>query len=168
MKRTYVAGAVVVALGLSAAALAGAKSRHVQVSQAVGADEPGRPIANLIRNGVRRLVALKDDLELTDEQRNEIRETVKAHRDELVPAIKDVMAKRKALRAAVLAESPDESAIRAAAAALGESIGDAAVLASEVATEVKPILTDEQKQMLQDFQADRQLALETFLDTAPD
>lgn len=168
MKRTYVLVAVVGALGVTAVALAGVKSKHAQIAQSIGADEPGRPIANLIRSGVRRLVTLKSDLNLTDEQRTEIRETVKAHREALVPAIEEVMAKRNILRAAVLADNADESAIRAAATDLGASIGDAAVLASKVAAEVKPILTDEQKQILQDFRADRQLALETFLETEPE
>lgn len=164
MKRGFIVIAVVGALGVTAAVMAASKVKAGAVAQAVQASEPDRPIANLIRSGVRRLITLNQDLNITDQQRSKIRNVVKGHREEIKPVAKDVMAKRQALREAVLADSPSEETIRAAADALGESIGDAAVLASKVAAEVKPILTEEQTQLLREFRADRQLTIESFID----
>lgn len=127
-------------------------------------DEPNRPIANFVRQSVRKLVALRTELGVTEEQRAEIKAVVQAHREELVPAIKAAITRRQALREAVLADSPDEQSIRTAADELGKAVGDAAVIASRIAGEVKPILTQEQKTMLQQFHDDRQNALSALLD----
>ncbi|MBI4579273.1 MAG: Spy/CpxP family protein refolding chaperone [Planctomycetes bacterium] len=153
--RTAVMIAVGAGLGVTVAAWAATKTPANGTSEEAKpgllANEPNRPIANLIRNGVRRLVALRAELNLTEDQRGQIKEIVRGHKDEIVPAVKDLAAKRRALRDTVLAEEPTEEAIRAAATELGKSIGDAAVLASKVAGEVKPVLTDEQKETIRQF-----------------
>lgn len=155
-------------LGISGLAMAAGRTRLLGggavLARMMQADEPNRPIENLIRDGLKRLIALRDELNVTDEQRAHIRQVVQSRREELVPAVKNVMSKRQALQQAVLAESPDEEAIRAAADELGKSIGEAALVVSKVAAEVKPILTEEQKQALRDFQAGRQNAIEKLLE----
>jgi Spy/CpxP family protein refolding chaperone len=122
------------------------------------------PIAGLIRGGLQRLLSLRTELNLTDDQKTRIREIVKAHKEEIVPVAKDVLARRQALREAVLADSPGEEAIRSAADELGKAIGDAAVLASKIAAEVEPVLTDAQKETIARFHDDRVAAVESFLD----
>jgi len=59
------------------------------------------------------------------------------------------------LRKAVLAKDADEAAIRKAAADLGNSIGDAAVLFSKAAGEARPVLTPEQIERLEKFLSER-------------
>ncbi len=157
----------IVGLSLTALVLGATHAADAADEPAAGAAQPQqRPLAGFIRNAVRQLVTLRSQLAVTDEQRTAIREIVVSHRAEIVPVVKDISAKRQVLRAAVLADKPDEQAIRAAADAMAKSIGDAAVLASQVAAQVKPLLTEEQKQRIHQFQEERRGALETFLDEA--
>jgi len=125
---------------------------------------PGRPLAGFIRQRIARLLTLKDDLALSDQQRQDIRETVLSHRDELVPLVRTLADRRDALRQAVLAEHPDEAAIRSAAEALGQAVGDLAVEISGVVAEVRPLLTAEQLETLREFRLERRAALDELLD----
>ena len=82
----------------------------------------------------------------------------------MAPLVQAVVSKRRALRDAVLADQPDEEAIRSAAKTLGNQIADAAVLASKVVAEVKEVLTPEQIEIIRQYQADRQTAVDKLLD----
>ena len=123
-------------------------------------------IGRFFTGQIGRLMVLRSELNVTDEQRDQIRDIVKGHRTEIVPVAQKVVEKRRALRTAVLAANPDEKAIRAAADDLGKAIGDAAVLASKVAGEVKPVLTQEQRDRIGQFRAEREGATDTFLQKA--
>jgi Spy/CpxP family protein refolding chaperone len=123
-----------------------------------------RPLAQMIHEHFAKLLDLKDGLKLTDEQRDAIHKILRDHRDELRPQIAAVMGQHRVLHDAVLADEPDEKTIRDAASGLGQKIGDAAVVASQVAKEVKTVLTPEQLQALRDFGADRQDAVDAFLE----
>ncbi len=84
------------------------------------------------------------ELDLTDAQRQQVRTIMESHRD-AQRAIGDRMqAARKALRAAIEAETADEAAIRAAAADIGTIEADAAVLQAKIRGEVFALLTPEQ------------------------
>jgi Spy/CpxP family protein refolding chaperone len=162
--------ALVGVVGISAVALwAGTASAQSAVGSA-GGSAPGRPadrpIVQFIRHRFGRLMALKADLAITEGQREEIRGIVRGYRSQIAPAVEGVVGKRRALGEAVLAEDPDEQAIRSAARALGNQIADAAVLASKVAAEVKGVLTQEQIELIRQYQTDREAAVDKFLDKA--
>ncbi len=125
---------------------------------------PGRPFAGFIRQRIARLLSLREDLALSDQQRQDIRETVLAHREDLVPLIRTLADRRDALREAVLAENADEEAIRSAAESLGQAVGDLAVEISGVVAEVQPLLTAEQLETLREFRMERRAALDELLD----
>jgi hypothetical protein len=122
-----------------------------------------RPLARLIHERLAQFFALKADLGLTDEQKNSVHQILRNHREELLPLVKAVVAKHKALRNAVLADEPSQETIRAASEQLGTAIGDVAVVASGVVGEIKGVLTPEQLQKLRDFHAQRDLNVEEFL-----
>lgn len=128
--------------------------------------QEGGPLRQLIGGQIGRLIQLKSDLAVTDEQRTQIKTVVQSHKKEIATVASDVVKQRRVLRDAVLAEKPDETAIRAAANNLGQSIGDAAVLASKVAGEVRPILTPEQIEKIKKFQEDSASAVDSFLQGA--
>ncbi len=109
------------------------------------------PVANFIRAQVGRFITLRAELDLTDAQRAQLADIVKSHKSEIVAAVKPVIAKRRALNDAVLAETTDEKAIRAAADDLGHSVGDFAVLAAKIKQEAAAVLTPDQKEKLADF-----------------
>lgn len=90
-------------------------------------------------------------LDLTDDQKIQIKAVLKTHAAEIEAQMKASSSARRALHQAVLAQSIDENAIRAAAASLGSAEGDGAVLFAKIRTEVEPILTDAQRSRMQQF-----------------
>ena len=68
--------------------------------------------------------------------------------------------KKRELRDVVLAESPDEEAIRQVASELGASLGEAAVMASGFVAEARTILTPEQVDTLMSFKASKDEAVD--------
>ena len=84
------------------------------------------------------------ELNLTDAQREQVRTIMESHRDQQKAIGDRMQAARKALRAAIEAETADEGAIRAAAADIGAIEADAAVLQAKIRGEVFGLLTPEQ------------------------
>lgn len=87
-------------------------------------------------------------LELTPEQRQQIRQIFENYKPQIEQTIKALHEKRVALREAVRAEPVNEGSIRAAATALGTVIGDASVLRAHIRFEIRQVLTAEQKAKL--------------------
>ena len=130
------------------------------------AQRPGQqrgPLARMIHQHFAKHFQLKEELGLTDEQKDSLHKILRDHRDELQPVVKGVVDQHRTLREAVLADEPDEEAIRAAANQLETAIGNAAVAASEVVAELKGVLTAEQLQKLRDFHADQEMAVDEFM-----
>jgi protein CpxP len=94
---------------------------------------------------------IADRLDLSDTQRDQVKDVLKSHRNEILASIQAVRASRQALRKTIDADSVDEGAIRARAADLGKAEADAAVLRAQLRAELLPILNDEQKQKLAAF-----------------
>ncbi|MCX5659168.1 MAG: Spy/CpxP family protein refolding chaperone [Planctomycetota bacterium] len=126
----------------------------------------GRPLHRFIVGQVGRLMVLKSDMNVTDEQRAKIRAIVESHKGQIAPAAKDLATRGRALREAVIADKTDERAIRAAAGEMGRSIGEAAVLAAAIRAEVRPLLTDEQRKALDAFRAESDKAMDRMIDEA--
>jgi Spy/CpxP family protein refolding chaperone len=124
------------------------------------------PVGRLIVGHIGRLLVLRSELNLTDQQKAKIQQTVVAKKPEIATVAKSVWEKRTALVDAVLADQPDEQAIRKAADELGKAIGEAAVLASKVAGEVKPALSSEQRGLIQKCRRDCRAATAKFFDKA--
>ena len=117
----------------------------------------------LIRGQIERAIVLKEELKLTDEQRGELRAILVAHKAEFGPLAAEAVARKRALRDAVMAEQPDEATIRAEAAALGEVMGDIAVATAQVAGEARQVLTPEQVTLIQESMAQRAAAVDAWL-----
>jgi len=90
-------------------------------------------------------------LDLTDDQKSQIKAILKTHASEIETQMKASAAARRAVHEAVLAQPVDEAAIRAAAQRLGEVHADGAVLFAKIRTEVQPLLTEEQRAKIQKF-----------------
>lgn len=122
------------------------------------------PLGKFITGRIGRVMVLRSELDMTADQRKEIRTIVKSHRAEFLEVARPITEKRRALRDAVLAEVPDEAAIRAASEDLAAVIGDAAVLGATVSSEVREVLTDEQIEKIGQMILDNTLAADEFLD----
>jgi Spy/CpxP family protein refolding chaperone len=137
----------------------------------LGDDVPEvRSLRMLVSGQFGRLLALRSELDVSAEQRAEIRGVVKSHKQELAAALKPVAEKRRALRDATLAEHPEEAKIRAAADELGKAIGDAAVVGSKIKSEVHNVLTPEQRERVGQFRQQSDSVVDKFLAeaTAPE
>jgi Spy/CpxP family protein refolding chaperone len=121
------------------------------------------PLGDFIIGRIGNLMVLKSKMDVSDEQREKLVTIVKGHRQDIAAAAKPIVDKRRVLRDAVLAETPDEKAICAAAADLGKAIGDAAVLAAKIKGEAAAVLTPEQRKTLADFRAESDAAVDAFL-----
>jgi Spy/CpxP family protein refolding chaperone len=151
-----VAAAVAVVVGATPVAYAG--------GQAVGAGLAGRPVARFVVEQIGRLLALRSEVDLTADQRLQLRSLFEQHREKIVGAARTVVAKRRALQDAVRAEKPDEKAIRSAADDLGQAIGDAAVLASTLRKDAHAVLTEKQAAAIEQFRAATRAAVDALLD----
>jgi Spy/CpxP family protein refolding chaperone len=130
---------------------------------------PGRGlIARMIQAQFGRVTTLRAELNLSDEQRQAICQTLESHRADIAGAIKPVVAAKRKLRDAVLAEKPDDAAIRTAADAVGKSVGDAAVTFAKIKVELmdKAQLTPQQIEKIAEFKADTDASVDEFIEEA--
>ena len=162
MKRVLMASVVALALvtGMAAAYGAGAPG--------LGGMRPlaSTPIGKMVTGCIGRLMALRSELNVTDEQRAQIREVLVSHRPAIAATVKSVRDKRVALRNAVLSGKADEAEIRAAGDELGKAIADAAVKATKLRDEIAPILTEEQQGQIAEFLEENDAAVDKFLTEA--
>jgi Spy/CpxP family protein refolding chaperone len=123
---------------------------------AYAGDEAGYcapPIARLIAGNIGRFLVLRSELNVTPDQKRRIADIVRKRSNEIKPVAQKILEKKTALREAVLADQPDERAIRSASDGLAKAIGDAAVVASLVVGEAKKVLTPEQIERIRTFRA---------------
>lgn len=146
--------------------LAAGAATTASAAPPAGRYDEARPLRTFLSGQFGRLLTLRSDLGLSDEQRDEIRQIVKSHKQEIVTVMKPVAEKRRALRAATLADHPDEHAIRAAANDLGTALGDAAVVGAKIKAEVHEVLTPDQRQKVESFRQQADDAVDRFLDEA--
>jgi Spy/CpxP family protein refolding chaperone len=152
---------------LAALLAGGAGVTGIATGGPLGDDVPeARPLRMLFSGQVGRLLTLRSELDLSAEQRGEIRDVFKNHKQELATAMKPVAAKRRALRDATLAEQTNEATIRQAADELGKAIGDAAVVGAEIRSEIHQVLTPEQRARVSQFREQSDSAVDHFLDDA--
>jgi Spy/CpxP family protein refolding chaperone len=93
-------------------------------------------------------------LDLTREQKTQIREIQEKGRKDAEAARDAVEDARDALHEAVISGAA-EAKIRAAATALGEAIGNEAALHAKTVAAVKAVLTDEQRKEFDEMRAER-------------
>lgn len=154
MRRTIAATMVASLVACSLGAAAAPRAGHGE----------GGLLRNFFRDRAGSFVKLSQDVDLSQEQRNKIRDVLVEHRSEIAGVAQPIMEKRRVLRDAVLADKPSDDAIRSAANDLGKAIGDAAVLAAKVKPEVAKVLTSEQQARVKDFHKQNDKAVEELLE----
>ncbi len=92
-------------------------------------------------------------LDLSDEQREQVRAVVAESREAARTGFQELVAAREALAEAVAAATVDEDRIRTLAADLGRIEGDVAVRRAHVRAAVWRILTPEQQQRAEEIRA---------------
>ena len=95
-------------------------------------------------------------LELSDEQRDQVRTVIEENREAVGAQLPEMRAVREALAEAVSSAEVDEERIRSLAAEVGRLAGDAAVRRAQVYAAVWRILTPEQQARAEEIEADRE------------
>jgi periplasmic protein CpxP/Spy len=111
-------------------------------------------------------MAMLRQLDLSEEQRTQVRQIMDGHRDELRAVGERVRAAHQAQNDAVTAAQFDEQAVRSKAAELAAVEADAAVLQAKLHSEVFAVLTPEQQAKAAELKAQRQARMQQFRERA--
>ena len=99
------------------------------------------------------MLGIPPGIDLTEEQRTQVRGIMESHRDQMQQVGEKVRTAREGLQALIEADTLDEAAVRAKAAEVGAAEADAAIMQAKIRAEVYQILTPEQLQKVKDFRA---------------
>jgi len=91
-------------------------------------------------------------LNLTDDQKSQIKSVLSVDKDMLKSLFGQLHDARKNLRAAIRANGTNESAVRAASAKVASVEADLAVERMKLYGKIAPLLTDEQRRKIADFE----------------
>ena len=100
----------------------------------------------------RMLQRIGEKLNLTGDQKAQIKSIFRSERDTLAPLLAALHEARENLRAAIRASDANETSVRAASAKVAAAEADLAVERMKLYGKIAPILTDEQKQQLAEMQ----------------
>ena len=106
--------------------------------------------------GLARLGLAIRALDLTDEQRTQVRTILEQHRDETRAVAEKARAAREQMRAIEGAATLNQEALQVAAASLAETQVAGAVLRAKIRSEVLAVLTPEQRQKAEQMRAQAQ------------
>lgn len=109
------------------------------------AEQPDHPMARALMH------RLAEKLQLSEDQKDQIKAILKSDKDTLKPMIQNLAAARKELRTTIQADNTTEAAVRAASAKVAAVEADLAVERMKLYAKIAPILTDAQKQELANF-----------------
>ena len=143
-------------VGLGAAAAQPTQGIEMSLAGGLGFGGPfgqhhDGPFARMMTGRIGRMLVLKSELGVTEDQRTKLKTIAMSHRGELGPSLEKVGGTFRGLRDAVLAEQGDEGAIRKAAEEHGKAVGDLAVVLSQVTKEGREVLTEDQRAQIKNF-----------------
>jgi Spy/CpxP family protein refolding chaperone len=95
---------------------------------------------------------ITERLNLTDAQRAQIKTVLAGEKDSLKPLLGQLHDARKNLREAIQSGGANETAVRAASAKVAAVEGDLAVERMKIYGKISPILTDEQRRQISEFE----------------
>ena len=96
-------------------------------------------------------------LDLTEAQREQVRQLTQQHREQTRALVERAEVAREAQRQAIAAPSFSEQQVRAATQAVAEVQTDLAVQQARLRSDIYALLTSEQQQRLQQMQAEREV-----------
>jgi len=148
-------GAGVLALGVTAGVYAAAQNQNTNQDQRpfIGRGGPGGQSRPGRIGPMGFLPPLGGRLQLTDAQRQQVKAIADSHRDEWKALADRARPAHDALRAAITADTIDESLIRQTSAEVAAVEADMAVARAHAYAEVVQILTPDQKKTLKEFEA---------------
>lgn len=120
------------------------------VTKAFAAEKSGGPTAPMRGKILQRLA---DRLELTADQRTQIKTILEGEQDNLKPLLTSLHDARTNLRAAIHAADANETSVRAASAKVASAEADLAVERLKISGKIAPIVTAGQRQKISELEA---------------
>jgi protein CpxP len=111
-----------------------------------------------------RMHQLTKALDLSKEQKEQIKAIFRKHRDEIAPLRKELVSERRELRNLILSDKPDEAVLREQAKKIAATGGNLAVRWAKVAQEVRTVLTPEQIQKFRALQEKRDRRIDRMME----
>jgi Spy/CpxP family protein refolding chaperone len=148
-KRTLTAIAIAALIAITGAGVAAWQrdgNQPPQGPRGLRGPGPGGPMGE--RRGPGGPGFLFPGIELTDAQREQVKSITESHRDELQAVGTRLRDAHRAFAEATRATTPDEAAVRARAADVGNAMADEALLRGRIQAQVFAILTAEQQQQV--------------------
>lgn len=157
--KTALAAGVAVLTMATAAPMLMAQDQPQRRGPGIGAPGPGGPgMPGMRRGGPRRMLGIGPgfrQLDLTDDQKAQLKQIADSHRDEFKAAGEKVRAAREGLRGLLDAEAIDENAIRAKSQEIAAADAEVMILGSKVRQQSLQVLTSEQQAKLKELREKR-------------
>jgi len=103
-------------------------------------------------------------LDLSKEQKEQVKAIFRKHHDEIAPLRKEMVSERRELRNLILSDKPDEAVLREQAKKIAATGGNLAVRWAKVAQEVRTVLTPEQIQKFRALQEKRDRRIDRMME----
>ena len=103
---------------------------------------------------MQKVMNLRESMDLSDQQRDQIRQVVKSYRRDIKAQMIDAKEARETMRDAVKKHGADSAEAEEAAAEVGETAASRAKLVARIFEEVRPLLTEEQQKTAEDGRAE--------------
>ena len=159
-KTTVAAGIAVMALGIAAPMLVAQDAQQRGPGPGFGGPPPGgRGGPGMRGPGGPMMMGLGPgmrQLDLSDDQKAQLKSIAESHRDEFRAAGEKARAAHDGMQALVDADSINESAIRAKSAEIAAAEAEVMILNAKVRQESMQVLTSEQQQKLKELRAARE------------
>lgn len=162
-KTTLAVGVAVLTLAAGAPMLMAQDQQPRRPGPGVGGPPPGGPMGAMRGPGARRGPGGPmgfgpgfRQLDLTDDQKAQLKSIAESHRDEFKAAGDKARAAHDGMQALIEADSIDEAAIRAKSQEIASAEADVMILNAKVRQESRQVLTAEQQAKLKELRTTRQ------------
>ncbi len=145
-KSTYIVSAVALAAVISATGIYASTKMHRWHGGAM-------QTAMFMGHGPMHLFKLADELELTEQQRDEIGALMDSNKSILRDAMFEMMDNRKELKALIQEDTVSDEELRVFTEEQGKLIADMMYMRIKMLTDIKTVLTDEQREKLKEHMA---------------
>ena len=122
-----------------------------------------KSVKQFIVGRIGRMLVFKSQIDLTDGQKKQLCMLVKKHKKEILPTVRTMVDKRRALREAILSDKSNEKTVRKAAEDLSKTFVEAALLANKIVGEAKPVLKPEQWKLIRELKQSNDKAVTRLL-----
>jgi Spy/CpxP family protein refolding chaperone len=96
---------------------------------------------------VRELLNFREDADLTDKQRDHIKDVIASHKSEIEAQFQAGRNARRSMQESVAAAGPESARTQNAADAVAAAARSRALLVAKIASEIRPILTADQLEL---------------------